>query len=250
MGPRIFSQQPLGEGLELELDDKAAKHIQVLRMQPSQALTLFDGQGGQFEAHVVAMHKAGVRVLVGTHQPVEREPSHAVHLVVGMPANERMDWLVEKATELGVASITPLHTERTVVRLKEDRAAKRREHWQSITISACEQSGRNRVPVIQPVQNLAAWLAHRDAWDAQATYRVLSFHGEPLMAALASPQVPTGNHATYILVGPEGGLSPAEEALAVDHGMIATSLGDRVLRAETAALTALACATYGLGYSR
>ncbi|MEY2994968.1 MAG: hypothetical protein RL357_1903 [Pseudomonadota bacterium] len=250
MGPRIFSQHSLSEHLELELDDKAAKHIQVLRMQPSQAVTLFDGRGGEYESHIVAMHKSGVRVLVGTHHPIEREPWHAVHLVIGMPANERMDWLVEKATELGVASITPLHTERTVVRLKDDRAAKRREHWQSIAISACEQCGRNRVPTIHPVQSLPSWLSQRDLAHGAITYRVLSFQGEPLVAHGPVSSDPPDSQATSILVGPEGGLSPAEEALAIDHGLRATSLGDRVLRAETAALTALTCATYGAGYSR
>lgn len=250
MGPRIFSQQALSEGLTLELDDKAARHIQVLRMQPGQAITLFDGLGGEFAANITAMHKAGVRVLVSTHHAVEREAPHPVHLVIGMPANERMDWLVEKATELGAASITPLHTERTVVRLKDDRATKRREHWQSIAIAASEQCGRNRVPIIHPVQPIAAWLSRRSPDNGHDVFRVLSFQGEPLVTALHRQFGTTDIGATHILIGPEGGLTAAEEALAVAHGLIPTSLGHRVLRAETAALAALTCATYGVGYSR
>ena len=250
MGPRIFSKQALVSGAELELDSNAAKHIQVLRMQPSQPVTLFDGRGGEYAASITAMHKAGVQVKVGAQRSIEREPALAVHLVIGMPANERMDWLVEKATELGVSSITPVHTERTVVRLKDDRAAKRREHWQSIAVAACEQCGRNRVPTIHPVQNLAAWLSECDPTRTDMQFRVLSFQGESLVPA-PDPLGSVKSHgAMCFLIGPEGGLSPSEEALAIQRGLIPTSLGARILRAETAALAALACVTYGSGYSQ
>ena len=239
--PRIHCPQALAQGLVLDLPAGPARHVQVLRMQPGQELTLFDGLGGEYTATIGRMQRQQVEVTVGLHQPVEREAHAAVHLAVGMPANERMDWLVEKATELGVASITPLLTERTVIRLKDERAIKKREHWQSIAVASCEQCGRNRIPTIHPVQTLSAWLRQGLApQDAQPRW-VLSFAGE----TGAGPSRAEGG---VVLSGPEGGLSPQEEALAIGAGFRAWRLGDRVLRAETAALAALTVATYTGGY--
>ena len=204
--------------------------------------TLFNGEGGEFSAEVQHMGRSDVRVVVGEHRAVECEAAVQVHLAVGMPANERMDWLVEKATELGVHRITPLMTERSVVRLAGDRAEKKQAHWQAVAASASEQCGRNRVPVIDMPERLEAWLA-RQTPQADVVHGVLSLHAstQPLQvfrqSAAASAQ-------TWVLLnGPEGGLTDAEDAAARTKGFAAVSLGERVLRAETAALGALALLT-------
>jgi 16S rRNA (uracil1498-N3)-methyltransferase len=213
----------------------AARHVQVLRLQPGDSITLFDGRGGEYAAVVEHMGRSEVRVEVGAHRPHECEPAVAVHLALGMPANERMDWLVEKATELGVASIQPLVTERSVLRLQGERAQKKQAHWQAVAIAACEQSGRNRVPAVHDVQPFAAWLA-----GAAQPGLVLSLRtgSRPL------PPVPSAGAVT-LLSGPEGGLAPGEEDAAFARGWQAVQLGPRVLRAETAPLAALALLTLG-----
>ena len=219
----------------LTLPAGAARHVQVLRMQPGDALTLFDGHGGEYAATVERMGRSEVAVQVGAHSAIEREASRAVHLAVGIPANERMDWLVEKATELGVASIQPLLTARSVLRLSGERADKKRAHWEAIAIAACEQCGRNRVPVIHPMRTLANWI---EAPAGDAGRFVLSLApgtrtvGEILGDGTA--------RAMCMLSGPEGGLNAAEEQEAIERGFAPLTLGPRVLRAETAALAVLA----------
>jgi len=231
--PRFHCSVPLTAGASLALPAGAARHVQVLRMQPGDALTLFDGAGGEYAATVERMGRSDVAVVVGAHQPVEREARRAVHLAVGMPANERMDWLVEKATELGVASIQPLATAHGVLRLSGERAEKKRAHWEAIAIAACEQCGRNRVPVVHPVQSFSGWL---DAQPAAAARLVLSLAEGT--RALHAMQIADDQGVT-VLSGPEGGLSGTEEQQAIARGFAPVTLGSRVLRAETAALAAL-----------
>jgi len=239
---RFYCPLPLVQGQEVDLPPTAARHVQVLRMQPGHTLTLFNGEGGEFSAEVQHMGRSDVRVVVGQHRDVECEAALQVHLAVGMPANERMDWLVEKATELGVHRITPLMTERSVIRLTGERAEKKQAHWQAVAASASEQCGRNRVPVIDLPERLDAWLARQTA-QADVVHGVLSLHAstQPLNAlrdgAVAAPK------AWVLLNGPEGGLTDAEDAAARAKGFVALSLGERVLRAETAALGALALLT-------
>lgn len=162
--PRFHCPAALATGAELDLPPGAARHVQVLRLQPGDSITLFHGgqsaadPGGEFDATVVKMGRSDVRVLVGAHHAIEREAPRAVHLLAGITANERMDWLVEKATELGVASITPLVAERSVLKLKGERADKKIAHWQAVAVAACEQCGRNRVPVVHAAIDLAGWL--------------------------------------------------------------------------------------------
>src|SRR6476620_3363782 len=159
MPARLHCPAPLAEGAVLALPSGGARQVQVLRLQPGDALVLFDGQGGEWDAIVSRMGRSDVDVLVGVHRGIEREAARQVHLALGVPANDRMDWLVEKASELGVVSIQPLFTERTVVRLSAERAKRRQEHWQSIAIAACEQCGRNRVPQVHLPLELAQWEA-------------------------------------------------------------------------------------------
>ena len=144
--PRFFCDRPLENDLLLSLPDPIARHVQVLRLQPGDAITLFNGEGGEFDATVTRMGRSDVEVAVGAHHAIEREAHRAVHLLAGITANERMDWLVEKATELGVASITPLVAERSVLKLKGERAEKKLAHCQGVAVAAAEQCGRNRVP--------------------------------------------------------------------------------------------------------
>lgn len=233
----------MAAGAALSLPEGTARHVQVLRLQPGHGITLFNGQGGEWDATITRMGRSEVEVSLGAHRPDEREAGRAVQLALGMPANERMDWLVEKATELGAARLQPLHTSRSVLRLAGERADKKQKHWQSVAVAACEQCGGNRVPPVAPVQDLAAWLKALPPVDPQAPalrcLLSLADGSMPLATALArlTPAAPV-----CFLSGPEGGLSPAEEALALAHGFVPVTLGSRVLRAETAALAALVMA--------
>ena len=236
--PRFYCPASLQPDALLSLPAQAARHVQVLRLQPGQALTLFNGEGGEFAATVTQMGRSDVQVRIGAHQPLDRAPCRAVTLAVGMPANERMDWLVEKATELGVTALQPLMSERSVLRLSGERAEKKVAHWHSVAVAASEQCGGNRVPPVQPVSTLAAWLAGLSAAPA-GTRLLLSLrpHSPRLRDAVVTlaPELPI-----TLLSGPEGGLSPTEEEAALACGFMAVSLGQRTLRAETAALAALA----------
>lgn len=232
--PRFYCPAPLATGLSLSLPAGAARHVQVLRLQPGDVITLFNGEGGEFDATVTRMGRSDVEVEVGTYRAVEREATRAVHLLAGITANERMDWLVEKATELGVASITPLVAERSVLKLKGERTEKKLAHWQGVAVSAAEQCGRNRVPVIHPAVTLAEWVKKAEAGERW----VLSLsEGTRPLSQMHSPQALT---PVTVLSGPEGGLSPGEESAALTAGFAPITLGPRVLRAETAPLAVLA----------
>jgi 16S rRNA (uracil1498-N3)-methyltransferase len=234
MPARFFIDQPLAIGTGLVLPAGPARHVQVLRLQPGSALTLFDGRGGEWAAQVTRIGRTSVEVEVLAHEALERELDVRVTLAVGMPANERMDLLVEKATELGVASIQPLHCERSVLRLSGDRALKKVAHWQAVAVAACEQSGRTRVPKIEAVCALSGWLDSLAAASEGAVRVVMS------PTAAAGPAWPPGLRSVVGLSGPEGGLSAAEEAAARRTGFVAVALGPRVLRADTAPLALLA----------
>ncbi len=205
----------------------------MLRLQPGAAITLFNGEGGEWSAVVLAMGRTDVRVRVGAFDAVDRELQRHITLAIGMPANERMDALVEKATELGVAAIQPLHCARSVLRLNGERAAKKVAHWQAVAQAACEQCGRTHVPVVASVRSLADWLGDlppgNDRW-------LLSAGGTPV--ARADPAA--AGVALVSLSGPEGGFTGAETAAAQRAAFTPVSLGPRVLRADTAPLALLA----------
>lgn len=228
--PRFYCPAPLATGAVLDLPAGPARHVQVLRMQPGQLITLFNGQGGEFEATIERMGRSDVAVVVAAHDPVEREAARAVHLVLGMPANDRMDWLVEKAAELGVASIQPLVTERSVLRLNGERAEKKRTHWHAVGVAACEQSGRNRVPEVHAVRSFSDWVASAEAGFLLS----LRAGSQPMLNAIPA------SGPIHFLSGPEGGLSPSEEDVALARGYRPVTLANRVLRSETAPLAALA----------
>jgi len=234
--PRFFCPASLTAGAQIELPPRVARHVQVLRLQPGSSVTLFDGRGGEHLATITQMGRTEVQAQLGAFLNVEREPGRTLHLVLGMPANDRMDWLVEKATELGAASITPVLSERSVLRLSGDRADKRQAHWQAIAVAAAEQCGRNRVPRIASLQSLRAWLERfQTEAPADALKLVLSLGPRALPIA----QLDNGASEVLLLSGPEGGLAVAEETLSLDHGFLPATLGPRVLRADTAPLAAL-----------
>ena len=242
--PRFYCPFALRAGETLDLPANAARHVQVLRLQPGDQITLFNGGiagalpfGGEFVATIMRMGRSEVQVQVGPHSPLEREAPREVHLALGMPANERMDWLVEKATELGVASIQPLVTERSVLKLKGERADKKLAHWQSIAVATCEQCGRNRVPVVHELASLAEWV--KTALPDTKLLLSLQPDSRPLRLAMAA----IAERPVIFLSGPEGGLTPAEEAAAWNSAFVSVSLGQRTLRAETAPLAALAALT-------
>lgn len=246
--PRLYVGPGLGflsEGAEMALPEGATRHVQVLRLQPGDPLCLFDGSGGEWSARVTAMGRREVQVAVGTFAPVSRELAVEVTLALGMPANERMDTVVEKATELGVAVIQPLLCERSVLRLDGERALKKVAHWQGVAVAACEQSGRTRVPVVQPVLGLKSWLAQADKGAGVQRRGVLSLRGAQwvgdwLSAGASGAAPPEGAPERWtFLSGPEGGLSEGEEDLARKLGWAPVSLGSRVLRADTAPLTVM-----------
>jgi 16S rRNA (uracil1498-N3)-methyltransferase len=239
--PRLYCEHPLSTGLALTLPAAAARHVQVLRLQPGDPIALFDGSGGTYQATITAMGRKDVTAQVDTWDPTEREAARSVHLAVGVPANDRMDWLIEKATELGVASMVALQTERSVVKLSAERASKRLEHWQGVAIAACEQSRRSRIPGITGPCGLALWLKtfNNGSTAIADKHWMLSFRDDAIPLSTCLPSL--GPQAScHILSGPEGGLTEREEAMALAAGFIAVSLGPRVLRADTAPLAALA----------
>lgn len=226
--PRFFVDRPLACGALLQLPDAVAHHAwRVLRLAPGAPVTLFDGRGGEYEATLGDTRHACVRV--GSHWAVERESLLDLTLVQSLVATEKLDWIVEKATELGAARVLLLPAARSVVRLTGERLARRLGHLAGVARAACEQCGRNRVPAVQAVESFAAAAA---AAPADAWRGVLAPEARGALAA--------GTRAAVVAVGPEGGFTPAELQAAQQAGFAVTGLGPRVLRTETAGLAALA----------
>lgn len=227
---RIYTAQPLHSNSLVELETEPSHHLtRVLRLGVGDPVTLFDGSGGEYPGEITAVDKKHAHVTTGSHLPGERESPLSIHLGIAVSRGERMDWIVQKSTELGVTALTPLVTEYSPVRLSGERADKKIQHWQHIAISACEQCGRNRLPLINPLQALDTWLAHTAAEQ--------KFVLHPRAGNTAIDAAP---RSIALLVGPEGGLSNSEIETAARSGYAALSLGPRVLRTETAPLAALA----------
>lgn len=233
---RIFVPELQAETDEgtVALPEQASAHVtRVLRMRMGDALTVFDGRGGEYSAEIAIVTKKEVRLRLGTHSSTERESPLAVTLIQGLARGDKMDYIVQKATELGVARIIPVATLRGIVQLDEDRGDRKWQHWRAVAAAACEQCGRNRLPEIVAPCSLE---------------QVLQAETLPSLRLLLSPHAPTGLASALIarptelavLIGPEGGLDPQEEARAVAAGFRQTTLGPRVLRTETAGLAVLA----------
>lgn len=233
--PRFFTAQPLAEGQTLALEKEPSRHIaRALRMQAGDVLCLFDGSGREAKAHITAIEKDRVVVALSDLAQLSRESPLEVTLAVAISRGDRMDTVVQKATELGVSSIWPLLSERAGVRLEGDRLDKKLGHWQRIAISACEQCGRNRIPQISPPAKLATVLQR--AADTGPALRLM------LHPAGEVSTLPSRCESLLLLVGPEGGFSDAEVDQAVATGFSNFQLGPRILRTETAPLAALAVA--------
>lgn len=234
---RVHVPAPLASGERLRLPEAAAAHVaRVLRLAAGDALAVFDGRGAEHEALIESVKGGRVEVLVGARRAAAtgRESPLRVTLLQALARGEKMDWVLQKATELGVARIVPVATERSVVQLDGERAGKRLAHWQGVVASACEQCGRSLLPEVLAPQALEAAAA-----SAPPGLRlVLSPDASlPLAAALAARPEP--GDGVSLLIGPEGGLTAAEIAKALRAGFVAVTLGPRVLRTETAAIAAL-----------
>ena len=235
---RVYVDTPLMSGRRVVLAGSAAGHItRVLRLRVGESVSAFNGQGGEFAASIEQVHGSQVTLAIGEHTDSERESPVAITLAQGVSRGERMDLVVQKATELGVAQITPLLTTRSVVRLDDAQAQKKAQHWRAIAVSACEQCGRNRVPHIAAPAQLRAWLQSlRETPPAPQSQRLLLSPGADTdLRDLAAPLT-----AITVLIGPEGGLSDEERAAASDAGFTGVRLGPRILRTESAAIAALA----------
>ncbi|MGO1247873.1 MAG: 16S rRNA (uracil(1498)-N(3))-methyltransferase [Oceanisphaera sp.] len=229
--PRIYEASPLHCGQELTLSGDAANHVgRVLRMQVGQSLTLFNGQGGQYEADILEATKKLVRVRVGEFNNSDCESPLPFHLGQVISRGEKMEFTIQKSVELGVNVITPLFSRRCGVKLSGERLEKKIQQWQSIAIAACEQCGRNTIPDIRPALSLEQWLAQ------ETDSLKLNLHPKAKHSVNTLPPPVAG---IRLLIGPEGGLSDDEIIQARDHDFIDVLLGPRVLRTETAALTAI-----------
>jgi 16S rRNA (uracil1498-N3)-methyltransferase len=236
--PRLYCEETLAPGATVELSERAARHVAALRLRTGDAVTLFGGDGYESAAVISGQRKRGVHASVRDRRAVDRESPLAVHLAQGVCAGDRMDLVLQKATELGVAAVQPVVTARSVVRLSSERRERREAHWQNVVIAACEQCGRNRVPPVAPSLAFGEYFA---ALPAAGTRILLAPDGVETLRSLAvAPPV-------AVLIGPEGGLAPEERRIAAAAGYVTVRFGPRVLRTETAPLAALAAlqALYG-----
>jgi 16S rRNA (uracil1498-N3)-methyltransferase len=237
---RVHVTEPLSSGRRHTIEGDAANHItRVLRLEPGAPLTVFDGRGGEYSARIEALRKNAVVIEVHERAPSSRESSLSLTLAQGVSRGERMDWVVQKATELGVTAIVPVLTERTVVKLDARQSARKLGHWQGIAVAACEQSGRDRIPDIVAPLPLHDFLR---GIDPQATRVLLSPTGTQRVNGLQAPE-----RKVVVLIGPEGGLAEAEQRSAIGAGFLAVRMGPRVLRTETAAVAALTLLQHQFG---
>jgi len=234
---RVYVDAPLTAGKHLTVEGSAANHItRVLRLRTGDTLTLFDGRGGEYAARIEEFRKDSVVVAVDEPRALERESPLSLTLAQGISRGERMDWIIQKATELGASRIVPVFTERSVVRLDARQAEKKVQHWRGIAVAACEQSGRNRIPDVAAPLDFFEFVGSDTPGSEQSATRVLlSPTGKLRIADLGE----IGMGIT-VLIGPEGGLTESEQEAAIAAGFKPVRMGPRVLRTETAAIAALA----------
>jgi len=232
--PRVHIAQTLNIGHEVLLPEQAGEHLaRVLRLERGHPLILFNGDGREYDAKLTSLAKRAVSADVLASRFVDRESRLPLTLAQGIARGEKMDWILQKATELGVARIVPLVTERTEVKLDEDRAARRMLHWTSVIAGACEQSGRTRLPLLDPPLRIERWL--ESLIDRSDLRLALTPGGD-----ITPRTLPTMSHGAVLCVGPEGGLSDHDIALLGQTGFLSLRLGPRILRTETAGIAALA----------
>jgi 16S rRNA (uracil1498-N3)-methyltransferase len=232
--PRFYCPQPLIPGAIVDLPETVAHHLHVVRQQPGDEVVLFNGEGGQARARLREIGKRRASADVVAFEDVDVELPYSVTLAQGLPeGSSKMDWIVEKAVELGVAAVQPLAAARSVVKLSGERAEKRQAHWEGVIVAASEQSGRNRLARLAPLQEFGRYIAQ----PAEGPRILLSPRAVQSLAGWARGTTP---QAVTLLIGPEGGFNAQEEDAAIAAGALALSMGPRVLRTETAGLAALA----------
>ena len=228
--PRLWVDYPLAAGAAVRLPPAAARHVAALRLREGDAVRLFDGSGGEWSAALLRIARDGISAKLTAWHDIERESPLAITLALGISSGDRMDFAIQKATELGVSRVQPVATARSVVRLKEERAERRIAHWRGVAIAACEQCGRNRLPAIDPVSTLLDYVAAAP----QGLKILLSPYGERTLRDIEPSKSLT------LLIGAEGGLTDVESDDARRYGFVAARFGPRVLRTETAPLAVLA----------
>jgi 16S rRNA (uracil1498-N3)-methyltransferase len=231
--PRFYCTAPLAAGLTFDLPEAVAHHMHVLRLQPGAELRLFNGDGAEYVAQLASVEKRRASATVLTQVARDVELPYEITLVQALPEASKMDWIIEKAVELGVAAIQPLAAQRCVVRLAGERAEKKLAHWQGVIVAASEQSGRNRLARIAPVDDFHGWIAQQDLHKRV----LLTPRAGASLAGWARHQPP---QALSLMIGPEGGYTPQEEDAAIAQGALALSMGPRILRTETAGMAAVA----------
>ena len=231
--PRFYCPIPLAVGAAVTLPEAIAHHIHVLRLPVGETVTLFNGEGGEYTATLSTVEKKRAAAEIKAFSPRETELPYSVAIAQALPEGSKIDWIVEKAVELGAAALQPITAQRCVVRLTADRAAKKLEHWRGIIAAAAEQSGRNRLMHVAEPVDFHHWVGQQ---NLHARIMLSPRAGQSLSewARHHPPQ------AVALLIGPEGGFSGQEEQAAIAQGVLPLSIGPRVLRTETAALAALA----------
>jgi len=231
--PRFYYPEALSIGAIITLPDNVAHHVRVIRLVVGDNITLFNGAGGEYTATLTGLEKKRINAEVKTFSPREAELPYAITLAQALPEASKMDWIIEKAVELGVTAIQPLNAQRCVVKLSNERAAKKHEHWHGIIVSATEQSGRNRLPILAALTDFHHWISQQDLHPRI----LLSPRANQSLSDWARHHPP---QSVAFIIGPEGGLTEQEESIAIAHGALPLSMGTRVLRTETAGLAALA----------
>jgi 16S rRNA (uracil1498-N3)-methyltransferase len=229
---RVYTGQSLHSGLEIALEEESSHHLlHVLRLQSGDTISLFSGAGQEFDATISEISKQGASIAVGSLTREETPPKLSIHLMLGISRGERMDFALQKATELGVNHITPVFTKRCVVKLNEKKRASRMDHWQKVIVNACEQSGRILLPQLDQPVDISSAVANQTAHTAL----MLDHRSSKTLSEIKKPK-----GSVLILVGPEGGLSAEERKLSKGSGFTGIKLGPRVMRTETAPLATIA----------
>ncbi len=237
MLPRFYHAEYIFIGQTIELNFAASHHAnKVLRLKTGDSIILFNGRGGEFHAHINTIRKTSTTVIIDQFDAIERESPLTITLIQALCVNDKMDWIIQKSVELGVTRIQPVITTRSVVRLSEERAIKRLEHWQKVIIAACEQCRRNRIPVITPLTSLTDWLSTRKTDAPQRLDFMLSTTGNHCLQNFPKPLSDT---QLTLAVGPEGGWTEDEAIILQQTGFIALRIGQRIMRTETAALATI-----------
>ncbi|WP_353155595.1 16S rRNA (uracil(1498)-N(3))-methyltransferase [Herminiimonas fonticola] len=231
--PRFYCPQALVIGAVVTLPEHVAHHIQVIRLSVGDTITLFNGEGGEYTATISTVEKKRVTAEIKIFEPREVELPYAITLAQALPEASKMDWIIEKAVELGVHAVQPLASQRCVVRLSAERATKKMQHWQGIVIAASEQSGRNRLTTLAEPADFNQWATQQDLH----VRIMLSPRAEQPLSDWARHHPP---QSVALMIGPEGGFTDKEENLAIANGALMLSMGPRVLRTETAGLSAVA----------